>query len=303
MAAWFEKKLERSNLRKHTMKRIGNDNFLTNNKLFRKFNITTWLIIVNVIVFILIYVLRLSGFAEQKLLSIFALQATAFFSGNIWMLLTSMFSHIWLPHLFFNMISLFFIGNFLEKIIGRKKFLWFYLLSGIFAGIFYAVLSFFFGTTDLGARIFVSPEIFSLGASGAIFGIAGLLTILTPKMKVYLIMGPILAIILQTTLSSLFPNMQGLSLINLLVTFYIFLAIFSMFSFNPTLRKLALPMGMPFYLLPIVAIVPLIIIGLFVPLPIGNTAHIGGLIAGLTYGLFLKNKYKRKTDMIGRKFR
>ena len=77
--------------------------------------------------------------------------------------------------------------NFLEKIIGRKKFFWFYIFSGIFAGVFYSVLSFYFGITDLGARIFVDPSVYSVGASGAIFGIAGLLAILTPRMKVYLI--------------------------------------------------------------------------------------------------------------------
>ena len=54
--------------------------------------------------------------------------------------------------------------------------------------------------------------------------------------------------------------------------------------------------------LPIVAIVPLIIVGLFVSLPIGNTAHLGGLIAGLGYGFYLRKKYPRKTRMISQQF-
>ena len=62
------------------------------------------------------------------------------------------------------------------------------------------------------------------------------------------------------------------------------------------------PLAMPFWILPIVAIVPLVVIGLFVNLPIGNTAHFGGLIAGIVYGKYLKNKYKNKTEIISKKF-
>ncbi|MAH07040.1 hypothetical protein CMI38_02190 [Candidatus Pacearchaeota archaeon] len=298
MAKWFNDNLERSSLRRQSMKRIQ-----PSNSIFRKLSVTTWLIILNVIVYIIFISLSVSGYAEQQLLNIFALQAQAIFAGSFWTLLTSMFTHVWLPHLFFNMISLFFIGNLLEKIIGRKKFLYFYLISGIFAGIFYSILSFYLGNTELGARIFVSPLTYSVGASGAIFGIAGLLAILTPHMKVYLIMGPIIAIILQSLLSSIFPDLALLPILNLLLTAYIFFAIFTMFSFNPGLRKFSIPMGMPFYMLPIIAIVPLVIIGLFVSLPIGNTAHLGGLIAGLIYGLYLKKRYKRKTALISRYFK
>jgi membrane associated rhomboid family serine protease len=37
-------------------------------------------------------------------------------------------------------------------------------------------------------------------------------------------------------------------------------------------------------------------------LPIGNTAHLGGLLVGLGYGFYLKNKYPNKTRMISRHF-
>ena len=298
MAKWFNDNLDRNSLRRQSMKRIQ-----PSNSFLRKLSITNWLIILNTIVYIIFISLSVSGYAEQQLLNIFALQAQAIFNGHFWTLLTSMFTHIWLPHLFFNMISLFFVGNLLEKIIGRRKFLYFYMASGIFAGIFYSILSFYLGNTDLGARIFISPLTYSVGASGAIFGIAGLLAVLTPQMKVYLIMGPIIAIILQSILSSVFPDLALLPILNLLITAYIFFSIFAMFSFNPSLRKLSLPMGMPFYLLPVIAIVPLVIIGLFVPLPIGNTAHLGGLIAGFIYGSYLKKRYQRKTALISKYFK
>ena len=79
-------------------------------------------------------------------------------------------------------------------------------------------------------------------------------------------------------------------------------AIFAIFSFNRGLLKWAVPWEMPFWVLPIVAIIPLIIIGLFVELPIGNTAHLGGLLVGMAYAYYLKKKYKRKTMMIARYF-
>lgn len=297
---WFNDKLEKRNLRKYTSRRLNENN--TFNKLYRKFSLTNWLIIINVIVYLVIIALEIYGFSEQQLLNIFALQANSFFNGAYWALLTSMFSHIWLPHLFFNMISLFFIGNLLEKIIGRKKMLWFYLLSGLFAGLFYAILSFYFGNTPLGAKIFVSPETYSVGASGAIFGIAGLLAVLTPRMKVYLIAGPIVAIIIQSLLHATTANQGLLSLIDLAVTLYIFIAIFTMFSFSPRTRKISFPIAMQFRILPWIAIIPLVIVGLFVELPIGNTAHLGGLIAGLAYGKYLKEKYKKKTAMISQRF-
>lgn len=303
MEKWFDSKLEKSNLRRHTIRRIrGGKPFGFTNNFFRKLSITNWLIILNVVIYLLVIILIALGVNELTVLSVFALQANGFFSGAFWTLLSSMFTHIWLPHLFFNMISLFFVGNFLEKIIGRKRFLWFYVISGLFAGFFYAILSFYFGVTELGARIFIDPNAHSVGASGAIFGIAGLLSILTPMMKVYLIAGPIIAIIIQSFLSILFPNAASLGIINFLVTFYIFFSIFSIFSFNPIIRRLSIPIRMHFWLLPLIAIIPLIIIGLFIQLPIGNTAHLGGLIAGLTYGQYLKKKYRKKINFISKYF-
>ena len=37
-------------------------------------------------------------------------------------------------------------------------------------------------------------------------------------------------------------------------------------------------------------------------LPVGNIAHLGGLIVGLGYGFYLKKKYPRKTKMISKYF-
>ena len=86
-----------------------------------------------------------------------------------WRLLTAIFLHGNIAHLFLNMFVLAVFGSLLENILGSKKFLLVYFSAGIFASIVAAVFY---------------P--FSLGASGAIMGILGCLTFLRPNMVVFL---------------------------------------------------------------------------------------------------------------------
>ena len=79
--------------------------------------------------------------------------------GEAWRLLSSMFLHAGFAHLALNMISLYFLGSFIEGAFGRGRFLALYLLSGISGGLAYL----YFGAFD-GAAV---------GASGAIFGLLG----------------------------------------------------------------------------------------------------------------------------------
>ena len=46
-------------------------------------------------------------------------------------------------------------------------------------------------------------------------------------------------------------------------------------------------------ILPIIAILPLVVISIFKDLPIGNMAHFGGLLVGLSYAYYLKTKFCR----------
>jgi len=47
----------------------------------------------------------------------------------------------------------------------------------------------------------------------------------------------------------------------------------------------------------------LAIIGLYIDLPIGNSAHFGGLVVGVVYGLYLRTKFPNKTRRIQKYFR
>jgi rhomboid protease GluP len=79
--------------------------------------------------------------------------------GEVWRLLSSMFLHSGIAHLGLNMLSLYFLGAFVEQAFGRGRFLALYLLSGISGGLAYL----YFGGFNVPA----------VGASGAIFGLLG----------------------------------------------------------------------------------------------------------------------------------
>ena len=100
----------------------------------------------------------------------------------LWTFVTSIFMHGGIFHLFVNMLSLFFVGSLLEKILGKKRYFLFYLSAGIFAGILFLLSSFIF-TSDF--------NLYAVGASGAIFGLIGVLMFLTPNLPVYLMFIPV----------------------------------------------------------------------------------------------------------------
>ncbi len=90
-------------------------------------------------------------------------------------IISSIFLHGGLAHLFFNGFALFMFGPYLESIIGSRRFLVLFLSAGIVGSLFY------WATFALG----IIPPIPALGASGAIFGILGALAILRPNMIIY----------------------------------------------------------------------------------------------------------------------
>ncbi|MDP2926022.1 MAG: rhomboid family intramembrane serine protease [Nanoarchaeota archaeon] len=276
--------------------------------VFKNLSITNWIIVLNFIIFFLVFILA-QIFGSDKVVSYVAIDANSFFSGKFYILLISMFVHFEIWHLLGNMISLFFIGNFVERLIGRKRFIYVYIISGLFAGLFFVTLSYYLGNICIldvngciGERLFFKPDTPAVGASGAIFALLGILAILTPYTRVYLIIGPIIAMVLQAIFHSIYPESPFISIIDLIVFVYTMVAIFSIFSFNSRAVKIALPLSTPFYLLPVIAIVPLMVISLFIELPFGNTAHLGGLIAGYIYASYLRKKYRKKTDMIRKIF-
>ena len=97
-----------------------------------------------------------------------------------WTLVTSIFLHGGLEHILFNGFALVLFGTILESIIGSRKFLMYFLVTGVAAGIVFIL-----GIPVVQA-VQGSTATAALGASGAIFGILGVLTVLRPNMVVYL---------------------------------------------------------------------------------------------------------------------
>lgn len=149
-------------------------------------SVVGYLILVNVVVSILAFVVFYLGYIDYL-----ALKPTNIAQGKfLWTLITHMFVHGGFFHLFINMFVLYSLGSLSERIIGRKRFFWFYLISGIFAGILATIVPLFYGNSELGARIFGSPDVFMVGASGAIFAIAGLFVMLLPRLRFMIIFLP-----------------------------------------------------------------------------------------------------------------
>jgi membrane associated rhomboid family serine protease len=126
--------------------------------------VTRALVIANVFIY-LITVAQGSGLNAPggKLFVRWLLFGPAVANGDWWRLITSMFLHAGLLHIAFNMLALWWLGSIVEQLLGHGRYLLLYFVSGL-AGSAGALLA--------------APLGFTVGASGAIFGMLGSLLIL-----------------------------------------------------------------------------------------------------------------------------
>jgi membrane associated rhomboid family serine protease len=96
----------------------------------------------------------------------------AAFGEAPWTIITNMFVHAGFGHIFGNMLVLFFFGRFLIMLVGQNRFLWVYFGGGILGNILYILLA--------------EPLSIAVGASGAVYALAGALVVMMPKLRVYL---------------------------------------------------------------------------------------------------------------------
>lgn len=126
---------------------------------------TPLIVILNLIVFVLMLLNGANIFTPDSeiLLKWGANFRPMTMDGEWWRMISSSFLHIGLLHLMLNMVALLYIGNILEPIIGRYKFIFSYFLTGMFASLF---------------SLIWNANTISAGASGSIFGIIGVFTAL-----------------------------------------------------------------------------------------------------------------------------
>lgn len=123
-----------------------------------------WVIIsINVMVFIFTLI---KPTETDRLLGL----TRALVTSQPWTIVTSMFVHADIWHIFFNMLTFYFFGTFLLNLIGDRKFLLVYFGGGILGSIAFLLLAPSFSTV--------------VGASGAIFAVGGALAVLSPNTKV-----------------------------------------------------------------------------------------------------------------------
>jgi membrane associated rhomboid family serine protease len=102
----------------------------------------------------------------------------ASFLDSPWAIITALFVHASFWHLFANMITLYFFGSFLHKLIGGNRFLLVYFIGGIVGNILFLLVVLYTPLAPYGST--------AVGASGAVFALAGVLVVLMPRLRVLL---------------------------------------------------------------------------------------------------------------------
>jgi membrane associated rhomboid family serine protease len=119
-----------------------------------------WLLIVNTVVFVLSYMLQQTSVGE--IFNLFKLVPRAVvYHFAIWQLVTYLFLHGGVWHLLFNMLTLWMFGATLERDWGTRRFLKYYFLCGIAAGVCDVTVNAILGNWNTS----------TIGASGAIYGV------------------------------------------------------------------------------------------------------------------------------------
>lgn len=175
------------------------------------------LLIINVLFFIATAILESKGILLERELGVYYFDSPNF---KIWQVITYMFMHHGFAHIFFNMFALFTFGSTLENVMGSKRFLNFYLITGLGAlGLQFLVQAIelynitgyitnhgSFVIDRINQRISYDGTLFSakqastilgmyagpmVGASGAIFGLLIAFGMLFPNVELFIMFIPV----------------------------------------------------------------------------------------------------------------
>ena len=130
------------------------------------------LIIINVIVFVAQYLLDSTGGQSGWLTNKLALYSYDTGLFEPYQLVTHMFAHGGFFHILFNMYALWLFGAVLEKTWGSKRFLIFYLVCGLAAGL---------------TQMFFVSQGAAIGASGAVMGLLAAFAYTFPNVEFFIL--------------------------------------------------------------------------------------------------------------------
>ena len=158
------------------------------------------LLVINVLAFLATYVLQRSGIDLNALLGLHFFKASNF---HVYQFLTYMFLHGGFTHILFNMFALWMFGSVIERVWGPKKFLFYYIVCGVGAGIMQEMVQYVnyvlqglaaYEYVNMGgAQISMDSYInmwTTIGASGAVYGILLAFGMIFPNERLFIIPFP-----------------------------------------------------------------------------------------------------------------
>jgi membrane associated rhomboid family serine protease len=155
--------------------------------------VTTALIVINVLIFLGTSSQGGFGSAGGSVLSHFALYGPKVADGEWWRLVTAGFLHSGLLHVGFNMYILWFLGNMLEPALGPLR----------FGALYFASL-----LTGSFGSLLVQPNSYTVGASGAVFGLMGAVFVMQRARGINPMQGGIGPLILLNLVISFLPGLN-----------------------------------------------------------------------------------------------
>ena len=159
--------------------------------------VTKNLLIINVLCFFGMLVAKRYGLDVENLLGLHFFLASDF---NLSQLISYMFMHANFQHIFFNMFAVWMFGRVLEQVWGPKRFLTYYLICGIGAGLFQELVQYLeyaftlsnYDSVNLGIAGGIIPMeeylnmMTTVGASGAVYGILLAFGMLFPNSQMFI---------------------------------------------------------------------------------------------------------------------
>lgn len=156
--------------------------------------VTKNLLIINILCFFGYQVAKKYGIDLNNMLGLHFFLASDF---NLAQLVTYMFMHANFQHIFFNMFAVWMFGRTLEHVLGSKRFLTYYMVCGIGAGLVqelvqyvqYAMELSHYENVNTGLAIIPMAEFLNMmttvGASGAVYGILLAFGMLFPESRMF----------------------------------------------------------------------------------------------------------------------
>lgn len=163
--------------------------------------VTKNLLIINALVFVAGYVLKGHGVDLNNMFGLHFILASDF---RIYQLFTYMFLHGGFEHLFFNMFAVWMFGRILEQVWGPKRFLFYYLVCGVGAGLCQELVQYIdymvelapYSRVNMGGGFIIPMEEYlnylnTVGASGAVYGILLAFGMLFPNEQMFIFPLPV----------------------------------------------------------------------------------------------------------------